>query len=98
MDPLSVETSLSSHEIEPPAISVQEGVAEDTTCRTLEVRIRRGILRLAPGRIRDLKVDVRQNRVVLQGQCSSYYSKQLAQQVAMELACGGQVTNRIEVW
>jgi hypothetical protein len=71
-----------------------EPVAES---RTLALRIHRSILRLAPGWIRDLKVEIRRGTIMLEGQCGSYYCKQLAQHAAMELAEGQQVDNRIEV-
>jgi len=61
------------------------------------LRIRRSILRVAPGRIRELTVDVRRRTIVLHGRCNSYYCKQLAQTVAMELAQGEHVENHIEV-
>jgi hypothetical protein len=65
--------------------------------QTLSSRVRRGILRLAAGRIRELNVEVREQTIVLRGRCGSYYCKQLAQHAAMELASGQRVDNRIEV-
>lgn len=66
--------------------------------RVLAARIKRSILRLAPGRIRQLEVNViGHSKIVLSGDCSSYYCKQLAQHAAMQLAHDEQVDNRIQV-
>ena len=50
-----------------------------------------------PGGVRCLEVSAECNRVVLRGIASSYYVKQVAQQVAMSLLSGEQVVNQIEV-
>ena len=66
--------------------------------QNLALRIKRDILERAAGRIFRLWVDVTaHNTIVLSGTCRSYYSKQLAQHAAMQLAAGGQVENRIQV-
>jgi osmotically-inducible protein OsmY len=59
--------------------------------------IRRGILRIAAGRIHELQVEVRDDVVLLQGRCHSFYCKQLAQHAAMELAHEQRVDNQIQV-
>ena len=65
---------------------------------TLAKCVHRAILRLAPGRIRELRVDERQGQLVLSGRCSSFYCKQVAQHAAMDLAQGDrQVHNHIMV-
>jgi len=64
---------------------------------SLATRVRRGILRLAAGRIRELSVEVQGNTIRIRGRCSSFYCKQLAQHAAMELADGQQVDNQLHV-
>jgi hypothetical protein len=49
------------------------------------------------GRIRGLRILLRQNGVILQGLASTYHAKQLAQHVAMEVAGLPIVANDIEV-
>lgn len=93
MDTTSTDTSTSAKQSVSPAAKSPE----PTESRALAVTIHRGILRLASGRIRDLKVEVLNETVVLQGRCGSYYCKQLAQHAAMELARDARVHNHIEV-
>lgn len=50
-----------------------------------------------PGRIRQLKVRVAENSIVLTGSCSSYYTKQLAQHVAMEVLTCERLVNELAV-
>ena len=83
---------------EGPSAKSADAVAEpEAESRQLAVRIHRSILRLAPGWIRDLKVEIRRGVISLDGRCGSFYCKQLAQHAAMELAEGQRVDNRIEV-
>lgn len=49
------------------------------------------------GRIRHLRVSATSNFVILAGSCSSYYTKQLAQHVAMELLGTERLINNIDV-
>lgn len=49
------------------------------------------------GRVRDLRVILRNDGVVLCGRAPTYYAKQLAQHAAMELSCLPVVSNDIEV-
>ena len=48
-------------------------------------------------RIRDLRVIVRQDGLILQGRTATYHAKQLAQHAAMELAALPILANNIEV-
>jgi hypothetical protein len=48
-------------------------------------------------RVRDLRVIVQHNGVVLQGRAATYHAKQLAQHAAMELVDLPIVANDIEV-
>jgi osmotically-inducible protein OsmY len=49
------------------------------------------------GRIRELRVLVREDGVVLQGRVSTYHAKQLAQHAAMEVSGRAIVSNEIVV-
>ena len=50
------------------------------------------------GRVRNLSVrPVRDNTIVLEGQCSTYYTKQLAQHAALGILEDEQLENAIEV-
>ena len=48
--------------------------------------------------VRGLSVEVDINGVRLEGQCATYYCKQLAQHAAMTIPGGSRLTNDIEVW
>jgi hypothetical protein len=48
-------------------------------------------------RVRDLRVVVRTNGLILEGRAPTYHAKQLAQQVVMELADMPILANDIEV-
>jgi hypothetical protein len=48
-------------------------------------------------RVRDLRVVVRHDGVILQGRAATYHAKQLAQHAAMELASMPILANDIEV-
>jgi len=50
-----------------------------------------------PGRIRGLSVSIADGAVVLRGQCSTYYTKQVAQHAAMGVLEYQRVVNRIDV-
>src|SRR5437016_2068265 len=51
--------------------------------RYLELAIRQRIESRLPGRVRNLVVRVIGDRVLIDGQCATYYSKQLAQHAAL---------------
>ncbi len=78
-----------------PNLATKIEVVDDS--RRFAIRLYRSILRIAPGRIRDLRVEVHGETVLLQGRCGSFYCKQVAQQTVMELARSKTVDNRIEV-
>ena len=63
----------------------------------LAQRILQRIAAQLPGRIRQLTVYTTENAVVLAGQCSTFYSKQLAQHAAMGVLEYEQLINNIEV-
>jgi hypothetical protein len=60
----------------------------------LETRIR---VRLG-GQIRDIRVVCRDDGLVLQGRSRTYYAKQLAQHVVMEITSIPIIANEIEVY
>jgi hypothetical protein len=62
--------------------------------RQLETRIR---VRLG-GQIRDIRVVCRDDGLVLQGCSRTYYAKQLAQHVVMEVTSIPIIANEIEVY
>ena len=50
-----------------------------------------------PGRVRDLHVSATENAVILSGECSTFYTKQLAQHAAMGVLEYEQLINNIAV-
>lgn len=49
------------------------------------------------GRVRDLRLLVREQGIILQGQTSTFYAKQMAQHVAVEITGLAILANEIEV-
>jgi hypothetical protein len=49
-------------------------------------------------KVRELRVEVVEEGIVLSGRCGTYYCKQLAQHAAMPLVQNEALINRIEVW
>lgn len=76
----------------------RESRAQTSRPERLAARIARVVERRTSGRIRNLKVEVRQDGVVLEGYCATYYLKQLAQHAAMELTGGKPIVNEIQAW
>ena len=64
----------------------------------LALSIEHAVSRRTQGGVRDLRVEVDQDGVLLRGHCETYYCKQLAQHAAMTVPGGGRLTNEIEVW
>ncbi len=62
-----------------------------------EERLENILLRRLGNRIRDLRVVVLPNGLILQGRTGTYHAKQIAQHVAMEMADLPIVANEIEV-
>ncbi len=60
-------------------------------------RVREELEAQLPGRIRQLRVTASEKFVLLSGSCVSYYTKQLAQHVAMELLGTERLVNNIAV-
>lgn len=47
--------------------------------------------------VKNLRVELRGEEVLLTGQCRTYYTKQIAQHAAMQTAVGWDVVNQIDV-
>ncbi len=62
-----------------------------------EERLESMLLRRLGNRIRDLRVVVLPNGLILQGRTGTYHAKQIAQHAAMEVADLPIVANEIEV-
>ncbi len=63
----------------------------------LAASIERAVQRETAFGVRDLSVEVNRDGVRLNGHCSTYYCKQLAQHAAMGVPGGDRLTNSIEV-
>lgn len=63
----------------------------------LAASIERAVWRETAGNVRDLRVEVNRDGILLTGHCNTYYAKQKAQHAAMRVPGGGQLTNQIEV-
>ena len=75
----------------PPAVAIRAAFAPDNQ---LELQVQRRL----GSRIRDLRVIIRQDGVILKGHTATYHAKQLAQHAAMELGALPIVANDIEVY
>jgi hypothetical protein len=65
--------------------------------RQLAIAIRQRIESRLHGRVRNLLVKIHGHTVVLEGQCATYYSKQLAQHCALGILENEQLQNSIVV-
>ncbi len=88
---------------EPPTSDIRSSLLQTETSdvqqhdQALAQRILQRIELRLPGRIRDLTVYTTENAVVLAGKCSTFYSKQLAQHIAMGVIEYEQLINNIDV-
>jgi osmotically-inducible protein OsmY len=73
--------------------TAEAAVTADEFADSLESQIQRRL----GGRVRDLRVLLREDGVILQGRSATYHAKQLAQHAAMELAGVRVLANDIEV-
>jgi hypothetical protein len=69
------------------------GLARIEALQDLETRLNRRFL----GRVRDLRLVLRDTGLVLRGRTATYYAKQLAQQAVMEATDLPILANAIEV-
>jgi len=76
---------------------VQQLPLADSSGRRLAARIKIAVREATAGKVHWLDVDVASDGVVLRGRSATFYSKQLAQHVAMRMAGNRQLTNDIEV-
>ncbi len=60
-------------------------------------RIAAGLHRRLGIRVRDLRISVHEDGLILHGRVNTFYGKQVAQQMAMELSGVSVVANEIEV-
>jgi hypothetical protein len=67
------------------------------TIAEVACEIERQIYRKTHGRVRGLRVDVAEDSVTLRGEASTYYAKQIAQHVVLDMLVGQPVVNAIEV-
>jgi hypothetical protein len=65
--------------------------------RHLAVAIRQRIESRLGGRVRDLAIRIRGETIVLEGRCSTFYTKQLAQHAALGVLDDEQLENAITV-
>jgi hypothetical protein len=63
----------------------------------LAASIERAVWEETGGGVRDLRVEVSRQGVLLTGRCETYYTKQKAQHAAMTVHSRRQLTNRIQV-
>jgi osmotically-inducible protein OsmY len=63
----------------------------------LAATIERAVRVETGGGVRSLHVEVSRTRVLLEGRCNTFYTKQKAQHAAMEFSGSRELTNRIEV-
>ena len=65
--------------------------------RQLAIAIRQRIESRLPGRVRNLGVRIHDDTVILEGQCATYYTKQLAQHAALGILEDERLENSILV-
>jgi osmotically-inducible protein OsmY len=80
-------------------VRIRSADADDRDARhqTLETAIRQRIESRLLGRVRNLLVRVFDGAVVLEGECATYYTKQLAQHTAMGILDDQHLENSIVV-
>jgi hypothetical protein len=80
----------------PKAVEPSNDASAETN-RRLALAIRQRIESRLPGRVRNLAVRVQADSVVLEGQCATYYTKQLAQHAALGVLEHEHLENAIVV-
>ena len=85
-------------EVSPAATTVAKNEATRIAVdNALVSRIERIVRCRTGGRIRDLRVDVSEQNVVISGVASTYYAKQLVTHAALDEIPGRMLTNAVEV-
>ena len=71
----------------------------DDVCQAerLAASIEQAVWRATSGRVKDLRVEVNHDGILLTGHCNTYYAKQQAQHAAMRFPGDRSLINRIEV-
>ena len=85
---------------ESPAVAISVADSDATRLavdNALVSRIERIVRCRTGGRIRDLRVDVSEEQVVISGVATTYYAKQLVTHAALDEIPGRVLTNKIEV-
>ena len=85
---------------ESPAVATSVADSQATRLavdNALVSRIERIVRCRTGGRIRDLRVDVSEENVVISGVATTYYAKQLVTHAALDEIPGRMLTNAIEV-
>jgi len=77
--------------------ATQKPANRDFTREELAARILARIESRLPNRIRRLAVTTEANAIVLSGECSTFYTKQMAQHVAMGVLEFDRLINNIDV-
>ncbi len=75
-----------------PAIDQSQYQAE-----CLAAKIEQVVWHATAAGVKNLRVELHEDEVILRGRCRTYYTKQIAQHVAMEAAVGWNLVNQIEV-
>lgn len=86
--------------LEPPRLVTADSNARQLATSerpSLSRQIKSRIEKRLGGRIRDLRVKVDGKKIILEGRCATYYSKQLAQHAALGVIEDEQVENAIDV-
>lgn len=81
-----------------PCQAVQQQFMTKKDSRQLQDLIFERIQTRIPGRVRNLAVRITNNSVELTGECRTYYTKQMAQHVAMGVLDYQQLVNHISVY
>jgi osmotically-inducible protein OsmY len=84
-------------EVSPAPVGSKQASARGVSQEALENAIRRRIEARLCGRVRNLNVRVLADLVILEGQCATYYTKQIAQHAAMGILEDEQLENAIIV-
>ncbi len=100
MEDLTTEAAVDSQDVGdgiPRTLAEAEQRAASIEREELAVSIKRAVQRETGYGVRNLRVEVDPDGVRLNGRCSTYYCKQLAQHAAMGVPGGDRLTNSIEV-
>jgi len=79
------------------SVETDERAAREARHRALEIAIRQRIESRLMGRVRNLLVRARDGVVILEGECTTFYTKQLAQHTAMGILEDEHLENSIVV-